>query len=76
MPNQLFTLVNGSLTTASVDNSIYSDPATNGNTYRWEDSSQQYFYNWSTRNLATSFYYRIGVAFDDGRTYYMNIGLR
>ena len=36
----------------------------------------QYHYNWSTKGVAGSFYYKIGVKLDDGQTYYMYISLR
>lgn len=68
------TPVKGSATTASVDESAYSDPATGGGVYR--SDGQQWVYNWSTKGLASGFYYRIGVKLDDGQTYYVNIGLR
>jgi hypothetical protein len=73
---QWLTPVKGSVMTAPVDESVYSDPATNGTTYRWDSTAQQYIYNWSTKNLAVGYYYRIGVTLDDGQTYYVNIGLR
>jgi hypothetical protein len=66
----------GSVTTAPVDETTYSDPATNGTTYRWDATSQQYIYNWSTKGSTAGYYYRIGVTLDDGQTYYVFIGLR
>ncbi len=66
----------GSSTAAAVDETLYTDPATSGSTYRWDATGQQYIYNWNTKSSATGFYYRIGVTFDDGQTYYVNIGLR
>lgn len=66
----------GSSTTASVDEILYSDPATTGGTYRWDTTAQQYIYNWGTKGNATGFYYRIGVKLDDGQTYFASIGLR
>ncbi|MBX6341810.1 MAG: PxKF domain-containing protein [Thermomicrobiaceae bacterium] len=66
----------GSPTTAPADESVYSDPATSGSTYRWDSAAQQYIYNWSTKGAASGYYYRIGVTLDDGQTYYVNIGLR
>jgi len=68
------TPVKGSATAASVDESVYSDTATAGGVYR--SDGQQWIYNWSTKGLASGFYYRIGVKLDDGQTYYVNIGLR
>lgn len=66
----------GAATTASVDESLYSDPATTGSAYRWDATAQQHIYNWSTKGSASGFYYRIGVTLDDGQTYTVNIGLR
>jgi hypothetical protein len=66
----------GVATTAAVDESQYSDAPSTGNTFRWDASSQQYIYNWSTKGLKTGYYYRVGVALDDGQTYYVNVGLR
>jgi hypothetical protein len=64
----------GSATSASVDESVYSELATSGSTYTWTGS--QYQYNWSTKGVSAGFYYRIGVKLDDGQIYYVNIGLR
>ncbi|HET6816226.1 MAG TPA: PxKF domain-containing protein [Mycobacteriales bacterium] len=66
----------GSPMTAAVDESVYSDPATNGTSYSWDSTSQQYIYNWSTKGLNSGFFYRVGVTLDDGQTYYVNLGLR
>ena len=38
--------------------------------------ASHYHYNWSTKGFATGYFWRIGVAFDDGQTYYVNIALR
>jgi uncharacterized protein YjbJ (UPF0337 family) len=64
----------GNSTAAAVDESVYGDAATSGTTYAWD--GQQYQYNWSTKGLASGFYWRIGVVLDDGQTYDVNIGLR
>ncbi len=66
----------GSATTAPVDESMYSDPADSGSTYRWDSTSQQYIYNWGSPKNGAGYYWRIGVKLDDGQTYYVNIGLR
>ena len=66
----------GSLTTAAIDESLYGDAATTGNSYRWDATAQQYIYNWSTKGQASSYFYRIGVKLDDGNQYTVNIGLR
>jgi hypothetical protein len=61
---------------AAVDENVYSEPGTSGSTYRWDSTAQQYIYNWGTTKAQTGNYWRIGVKFDDGQTYYVNIGLR
>ncbi|NMM22241.1 MAG: hypothetical protein HHJ11_01860 [Phycicoccus sp.] len=68
------TPLKGSATTASVDEAIYSLNATGGGFYRAD--GQQWIYNWSTKGLASGYYYRIGVKLDDGETHYVIIGLR
>ncbi len=65
----------GSATSSPVDESLYSDPATTGTTYRL-DGSGTYIYNWSTKGFASGYYWRIGVTLNDGQTYYVIIGLR
>ncbi len=66
----------GSATSAAVDESLYSDPATSGSSYTWNSTGPHYQYNWSTKGVTSGFYYRIGTKLDDGQTYYVNIGLR
>lgn len=68
--------VKGSTTASSIDETAYTDSATSGTTYRWDSTSQQYIYNWSTKGLTTGYFYRIGVTLDDGNTYYVNLGLK
>jgi hypothetical protein len=58
----------------SIQESLYGGPAIGGTTFRWADN--QYIYNWSTKGLATGYFYRIGVQLDDGQTYTVDIGLR
>ena len=64
----------GSSTSASVDEGVYSDPATSGSTYKY--SIPQYVYTWGTKGFTAGYYWRIGVTLDDGQTYYVYIGLR
>jgi hypothetical protein len=65
----------GNATSAPVDESIYTLPATSGSNYRLEGSST-YIYNWSTKGFASGYYWRIGVTLADGQTYYVIVGLR
>ena len=73
---QWLTPAKGSATTAPVDETAYSDPASSGSTYRWDSTAQQYIYNWGSPRNGVGYYWRIGVTLDDGQTYYVNIGLR
>jgi hypothetical protein len=66
----------GNLMNALIDESVYSLPATTGNTFRWDAVSQQYIYNWSTKGLDPGFWYRIFAQLDDGYIYSVTIGLR
>jgi hypothetical protein len=70
------TPVKGSATTSAVDESVYSDTGTAGGSYRWDATSQQYIYNWSTKGVTAGYYYRLGVTLDDGQTYDVTVGLR
>jgi hypothetical protein len=70
------TPVKGSATTAAVDESVYSDPATTGTTFAWSTTDQQYQYNWGSPKNGAGYYWRIGVKLDDGTTQTVNIGLR
>lgn len=66
----------GSAMTASVDESVYSDPGTSGNAFKLDTASQQYSYNWSTKGLASGYWYRISVKMDDGSIYNVIVGLK
>lgn len=66
----------GTPTSASVDESAYSDPATSGTIFKWDATSQQYIYNWSTKGLAIGYWYRIYVKLDDNMTQSVVVGLR
>jgi hypothetical protein len=68
------TPVKGSAMTAPVDETVYTASVDSGTTYKYDATAQQYIYNWKTGTGGN--YYRIGVKFDDGQTYYVNIGLR
>ena len=64
----------GSATSAPIDETIFTDPATSGNYYQWDGF--KYVYNWGTQGFASGYYWRIGVTLEDGMTYYVIIGLR
>lgn len=48
----------------------------NGGSYRWDASGQQYIYNWGTSGLTAGSWYRVGVKLDDGQVYMVYIDLR
>jgi len=66
----------GGAVTAPVDESLFGDPATSATAYRYDATARQYVYNWSTKSLATGYYYRVGVRLDDGQAYFVTIALR
>lgn len=71
---QWITPQQGTAITESIDETVFTDPATSGTTYTWD--IKQYHYNWGTKGFATGYYWLIGVTLDDGQTYAVNIGLR
>ena len=73
---QWITPQKGSSTSQAVDETAYTESATTGTLYKWDATSQQYHYNWSTKGSSSGFYYKIGVKLDDGQTYYTYISLR
>ncbi len=60
----------------SIDESIYNDPGTMGNQFKWDSGSKQYQYNWSTKGLTAGYWYKIYVKLDDGNVYSVTIGLK
>ena len=64
----------GQVTTAPVDETVYTAPADSAESYRWNGT--EYHYNWGTKGVAVGYYHRIGVRLDDGQTYAVNVGLR
>ncbi|QNN53140.1 PxKF domain-containing protein [Nocardioides mesophilus] len=69
------TPLKGSAMSVPVDETVYTVSVDSGSSYRYDATAQQYIYNWKTPSTGGN-YYRIGVRFDDGQTYYVNIGLR
>jgi hypothetical protein len=64
----------GGATSASIDETVYQDPATTGASYAWDGSHYQF--NWGTKGFATGYFWRIGFQLDDGEIQYVSIGLR
>ena len=63
-------------TSQAVDETVYTEPATNGTTYVWNATDRFYQYNWATPKTGAGFYWLIGVKLDDGQTYKVYISLR
>lgn len=59
-----------------VDESTIPVQPDSGSTFRWDATSQQYIYNWSTKGLQSGNWYGIGVTLDDGQQYVVIIGLK
>jgi hypothetical protein len=68
--------VKGSATTATVDETVYSEPADTATMFRWSATDQQYQYNWASPKNGAGNYWRIGVKLDDGTVQTVNIALR
>ena len=68
------TPLKGSLMNSPVDESLYTDPATSGNVFKWDGT--QYSYNWSTKGFAAGYWYRIYAVLDDGTVQSVVIGLK
>jgi hypothetical protein len=61
---------------APVDESVYTTSPTSGNTFRYDSTSGQYIYNWSTKGLVAGYWYRISAQLDDGTIKSVIVGLR
>ena len=66
----------GSAMSASIDESIYTAPATSGNRFKWDSILQQYVYNWNTKGLSAGYWYKIIVQLDDGTMQSVVVGLK
>ncbi|MEI2785749.1 MAG: PxKF domain-containing protein [Candidatus Nanopelagicales bacterium] len=62
----------GSPTGASVNEAVWSEPATSGT--QFEKTGDQWHYNWKTKGVAAGYTYRIGVRLDDGTKHYVVVG--
>ncbi|OGW88628.1 MAG: hypothetical protein A3A73_01820 [Omnitrophica bacterium RIFCSPLOWO2_01_FULL_50_24] len=61
---------------ATVDESAYADSGTSGTTFKWDSTNQQYVYNWSTKGLATGYWYKIFAKLDDDTVQSVVVGIR
>lgn len=66
----------GTALAGSVDEPVYSDPASTGNMYRWDSANQQYIYNWKTSKSDAGYWYKVYVKLDDGTIKSVMVGLR
>ncbi len=73
---QWLTPTRGAPLAASVDEPVYSDPATTGNMYRYDPTSKQYIYNWKTTKSDAGYWYKVYAKLDDGTIKLVTIGLR
>jgi hypothetical protein len=54
----------------------YTDPATGGATYKWDETAEQYVYNWSTKGILAGHWYTIFAKLEDGTTQNVVVGIR
>lgn len=64
----------GTATGASVNEAVWSEPATSGT--QFEKTGDQWHYNWKTKGVAAGYTYRIGVRLDDGTKHYVVVGAK
>ena len=64
----------GAATSATVNEAVWTDPATSGTTF--EKTGDQWHYNWKTKGIATGYTYRIGVQLDDGTKHYVVVAAK
>ena len=60
----------------TVDEAVYSLPASTGTDFKWDPVNQQYIYNWSTKGFEPGKEYKLSAQLDDGGTYSVVVGLR
>lgn len=73
---QWLTPTRGASLNGSVDEPVYSDPATTGNTYRYDPTNGQYIYNWKTNKSDAGYWYKIYAKLNDGTIKSVMVGLR
>ena len=66
----------GGAMSAVVDETIYSNLATSGVNYRYDTTTQQYLYNWSTKGFLAGYWYKIFAKLNDGTTQSVIVGIR
>ena len=66
----------GSAMSASIDETVYADPATTGTAFKWDAITQQYQYNWNTKGFTAGYWYKISVKSPDNTVYMVTVGLK
>jgi len=64
-----------SIVGSSVNESISTSSATTGNLFRYDPTSEQYLFNWSTKGLSQGTY-RLFIDLGDGVEHTVEVGLR
>ena len=73
-PPEWLTPEKGSATAATVNEEVWTDPATTGT--QFAKTGDQWHYNWKTKGIAAGFSYRIGVKLDDGTKHYVVVAAK
>ena len=60
----------------STEGVSFAEPATSDTTYRYDETDQQYIYNWSTKGLDKGYWYRLFAKLQDGTTQSVVVGVR
>ena len=60
----------------SVDESVSTEPTTDGALFRYDEVSKQYIYNWKTKGMTPGYWYRISTQLDDGTIRSVRVGLK
>ena len=75
-PPQWITPMKVGTTSAPIDESVITIPATSGTAFTWNATEQVYQFNWASPKSGAGNILRIGVILDDGTIQAVNIGLR
>lgn len=70
------TVQKGNAMNSLINESIFSDSATSSTAYRYDTTTQQYIYNWSTKGLLTGYWYKVFAKLEDGTTRGVVVGIR
>jgi len=73
---QWLTPARGAPLTGTIDEPVYSDPATTGTEYRLDPTNSQYIYNWKTKGFTPGYWYKVYAMLDDGTIKSVMIGLK